>query len=135
MASINKVTLMGNLTRDPELRFAPSGSAVANFSIAVNYRNQDSGEEHAEFFDCECWGGWGENLCKTAKKGSCVLVVGRLRNATGRDQESGDKRSRIKVRAQSAFHVQPQYANTGQGVESEVPEPPDPVEAEPGVPF
>ena len=123
MASINKVTLMGNLTRDPELRYAPSGTPVANFSIAVNYRNQESGEEHAEFFDCEVWGGWAENLCKTAKKGSCVLVDGRLRQEIWRDKDTGDNRYRVKVRGRSAFHVQLQYAEREEEGTSQVADP------------
>jgi len=108
MPYLNTVTLMGHLVADPELRSTPGGEKVANFSLGVNLKAKD-GKEHAEFFNVEVWGGWAENLTKTARKGALVLVEGRLRQETWKDKESGENRSRVKVRARRAFHVQVQY--------------------------
>ncbi len=108
MPTLNTVTLMGHLVADPAIRFTPSGEKVANFSLGTNYKAKD-GKEHAEFFDVEVWGGWAENLAKTAKKGALVLIEGRLRQESWKDKETGENRSRVKVRAFRAFHVQVQY--------------------------
>jgi single-strand DNA-binding protein len=97
------------LTADPELKTTPSGKAVATFSVGVNSR-LESGANRAEFFDCEAWGGWAENLCKTARKGSLVLLTGRLRQEQWVDSKTNAKRSRVKVVAQRALHVEAQYA-------------------------
>jgi len=108
MPSLNTVTLMGHLTADPELRFTPSGEKLVNFTLGVNYRDQQ-GESHGEFFDCQAWRGWAENLCKTAKKGDLVLVQGRLCQETWKDKETGKNRSRVRVRAKRAFHLKVQF--------------------------
>lgn len=109
MPYLNSVTLLGHLTADPELKTTPSGKAVATFFVGVNSR-LESGANRAEFFDCEVWGGWAENLCKTARKGSLVLLQGRLRQEQWVDQKTNAKRSRVKVVAQRALHVEAQYA-------------------------
>lgn len=111
MPSLNHVTLMGHLTADLEIRHTPNGDKVGNFSLGVNYRSRD-GKEHAEFYQCEVWKGWAENLARTAKKGALVLVEGRLMQETWRDKETGQNRSRVKVRAKRAFHIQVQYDST-----------------------
>ena len=102
MPYLNQVTLMGHLTADPELKKTPSGDSVATFSLALNYTLK-SGEQRADFFDCEVWKGWAENLCRTAKKGSLVQVVGRLKQERWVDRETNTNRSRVKIVAQRAF--------------------------------
>lgn len=102
-ASFNKVMLMGNLTRDPELRYLPSGQAVASFTIAVN-RNyvSQSGEkkEEASFFRVVVWAKLGEVCNEYLKKGSPVFVEGRLQSRNWEAQD-GTKRSTIEVVAQN----------------------------------
>ncbi|HEX2700381.1 MAG TPA: single-stranded DNA-binding protein [Acidimicrobiales bacterium] len=96
----NSVTLVGNVTRDPELRFTPSGQATASFGLAVNRRWQDrqSGEwqEAVSFFDVVCWREMAENASESLTKGSRVLVTGRLEQRSWDNQE-GEKRSKIEV--------------------------------------
>ena len=78
--STNSVTLIGNLTRDPELRFTTGGRGVASFGLAVNRRYQQNGEwqEQTSFFNVVCWGDLGENAATSLTKGSRVIVTGRL---------------------------------------------------------
>jgi single-strand DNA-binding protein len=100
MASDNTVTLVGNITDDPELRFTPSGAAVANFTVAVNrrYKNQEGQWEDKldGFFRCNCWRDMAENVAESLKKGSRVVVVGRLQQRSWDDQD-GNKRSSFEV--------------------------------------
>ncbi|MEK6545348.1 MAG: single-stranded DNA-binding protein [Nitrospinota bacterium] len=98
MASLNKVFLMGNLTRDPELRYTPSGSAVASFGLAVN-RKYKQGEEIKDetcFIDITVWGKQAENCAEYLSKGRGILVEGRLSYRTW-ETEEGQKRSKIEV--------------------------------------
>lgn len=99
MANFNKVMLMGNLTRDIELRHTPSNQAVANFGLAMNrtYRTA-SGEDREEvtFVDCEAWGRTAEIMAKYLLKGRPVFVEGRLRLDTWQDKE-GNRQSRLRV--------------------------------------
>ena len=95
----NTVTLVGNITRDPELRFTPSGQATATFGLAVNRRWQDrQGEwqEATSFFDIVCWREMAENAAESLTKGARVLVSGRLEQRSWESQE-GEKRSKIEV--------------------------------------
>ena len=99
MASENTVTLVGNITDDPELRFTPSGLPVANFTVAVNRRVPKDGgwEDKLEgFFRCSCWRDMAENVAESLQKGSRVMVVGRLQQRSWEDQD-GNKRSTIEV--------------------------------------
>ncbi|HOX39281.1 MAG TPA: single-stranded DNA-binding protein [Candidatus Brocadiia bacterium] len=99
MSNFNKVLLMGNLTRDPELRYTPSGQAVAQFGLAVNrrYKGQDGQQkEEACFVDCEAWARSAEVLCQYMSKGRPLFVEGRLKLDAWEDQ-SGQKRSKLKV--------------------------------------
>ena len=109
MPYLNHVTLMGHLVADPEIKKTPAGDSVAAFTLGLNSRSRD-GKERADFFDCEVWQAFAENLCKTAKKGSLVLVQGYLRQEQWVDSKTNNKRSRVKVRATRAFHVEAQYA-------------------------
>lgn len=103
MASLNKVMLIGNLTRDPELRYLPSGQAVATFTVAVNRTyNAQSGEkkEEVSFIRIVVWAKQAENCNEYLKKGSPVFVEGRLQSRNWETQD-GQKRSTIEVVAQS----------------------------------
>ena len=100
MANGNTVTLVGNVTRDPELRFTPSGQAVATFGLAVNRRWQNrqtqAWEESTSFFDVVSWGRLAENVAESVTKGTRVMVSGRLDQRSWETQE-GEKRSKIEV--------------------------------------
>ncbi|MEM8757268.1 MAG: single-stranded DNA-binding protein [Planctomycetota bacterium] len=103
MASYNKVLLMGNLTRDIEMRALPSGTNVASFGLAVNERYKDrdgTWQERANFVDCEMFGARGEAMAKYLSKGSPVFVEGKLRLDQWQDRE-GNNRSKLKVVAES----------------------------------
>ena len=96
----NTVTLVGNVTRDPELRFIPSGQAVAQFGLAVNRRwqNRQSNEweEQTSFFDVKCWAQMAENVSESIQRGARVIVTGRLEQRSW-ETEQGDKRSKVEV--------------------------------------
>jgi single-strand DNA-binding protein len=98
MAIGNTVDLVGNITRDPELRFTPGGMAVAQFGIAVNRRYQKQNEwvEETSFFDVVTYGTLAENASESLSRGSRVMVQGRLEQRSWETQE-GDKRSKIEV--------------------------------------
>ncbi len=99
MASGNTVTLSGNLTRDPELKFLDSGAAVASFGVAVNRRWQDQqGEwqEEAHFFDVTAWRDLAENIASTLVQGDRVIIEGRLQFRSWENTE-GEKRSKVEV--------------------------------------
>ena len=100
MANGNNVDLIGNVTRDPELRFTPSGQAVATFGLAVNRRWQNrqtqAWEESTSFFDVVCWAQLAENVAESVTKGTRLIVTGRLDQRSWETQE-GDKRSKVEV--------------------------------------
>jgi single-strand DNA-binding protein len=100
MASFNKVILLGNLTRDPEIKYTPKGTAIANVGLAVNrvYSN-DQGEkiEETTFVDVELWGRTAEIAQEYLKKGRPVLIEGRLKLDTWDDKQTGQKRSKLRV--------------------------------------
>lgn len=100
MAYLNKVFLIGNLTRDPELRVTPKGTAICQFGLAVNRQFKDeSGQTRDEtaFIDIEAWGKQGELVSKYLTKGSPAMVEGRLKLDQWEDKQSGQKRSKLKV--------------------------------------
>lgn len=99
MASLNKVFLIGNLTRDPELRMTPKGTAICSFGLAVNrqFRDEAGGtREETTFVDIEAWGKTGELVSKYLSKGSPAMVEGRLRFDSW-ESKTGEKRSKLKV--------------------------------------
>ena len=103
MANYNKVILMGNLTRDPELRYTPNGTAVSTLSLAVNRRPRpDTQEKEVDFFDVVVFGKQAENCSEYLRKGSPVLVDGRLQQRRW-ETDDGQKRSKVEV---VAFSVQ-----------------------------
>ena len=97
MASFNKVMLMGNLTRDPELRYTSNGSAVANFGLAVNrkFKQGDEWKEDVCFVDITVWGKQGENCAEYLSKGRPAFVEGRLQYSTW--ESDGQKKSKLEV--------------------------------------
>ena len=100
MPSLNKVLLMGNLTRDPELRVTPKGTPICQFSLAINRQfKMESGETREEviYVDVEAWGKQGETIAKYMTKGSPLYVEGRLRLDQWEDKTTKEKRSRMKV--------------------------------------
>lgn len=100
MANLNKVMLIGNLTRDPELRHTPKGSAVADLGIAVNRKVQDGNggwKDETTFVDVTVWGSSAENAHKYLTKGRGVFIEGRLQMDTWDDKATGQKRSKLKV--------------------------------------
>jgi len=100
MASLNKVFLAGNLTRDPELRYTPGGTAVAQFGMAVNrkFKNREGKmQEEATFVDIEVWGRQAETTSEYLSKGSPALIEGRLKLDTWESKQTGEKRSKLRV--------------------------------------
>lgn len=98
MRGFNKVVLMGNLTRDPELRTTPTGQNVASFSLAVNrsWKNaQGEQQEAVDYIDCNIWGKPAEIITQYMKKGSGILVSGRLQQRSW--EQEGQKRSKVEV--------------------------------------
>ena len=96
--SSNSVTVIGNLTRDPELRFTTGGRGVASFGLAVNRRYQQNGEwqEQTSFFNIVCWGDLGENAATSLTKGSRVIVTGRLEQRSWETADN-EKRSVVEI--------------------------------------
>ncbi len=106
MANANKVILIGNITRDLELRYIPGGQAVVEFSIAVNQRFKDKAgqsQEKTDFIPIVAWGKQAELIKQYLGKGSSVYVEGRLQQDSWEDKNDGTKKSKLKVVAQ---HVQ-----------------------------
>ena len=100
MASFNKVILLGNLTRDPEVRYTPKGTAVTELGMAVNrVYTAENGEKREEttFVDVTLWGRTAEIAGEYLKKGRPVFIEGRLQLDTWDDKQSGQKRSKLKV--------------------------------------
>ena len=98
--SFNKVILIGNFTRDPELRQTQSGTSICRFSIAVNrsYNGQDGNvREETCFVEVDSFGRSAENIAKFFTKGSPILIEGRLRQESWTDKESGKQRSKLLV--------------------------------------
>ena len=100
MAYLNKVFLIGNLTRDPELRVTPKGTAVCQFGLAVTRQYKDESgatRDETAFIDIEAWGKQGELVSKYLQKGSLAFIEGRLRFDSWEDKQSGQKRNKLKV--------------------------------------
>lgn len=98
--NFNKVLIAGNLTRDPELKYTPSGTAVCQIGLAVNRRWKDAnGETKEEVFFCDCnaFGKTAENIAQYLKKGRCVFIEGRLKRDEWQDKQSGEKRSATRI--------------------------------------
>lgn len=100
MANFNKVILAGNLTRDPELRYTPKGTAIARLGLAINRKwKSETGEmkEDVTFVDVDAFGKTAEVIGQYLKKGRPILIEGRLRYETWEDKQSGQKKSKLGV--------------------------------------
>jgi single-strand DNA-binding protein len=100
MAYLNKVFLIGNLTRDPELRVTPKGTSIASFGLAINRQSKNADGSHADevtFVDIEAWGKQAELVAKYLARGAPAMIEGRLKLDEWTDKTSGQKRHRLKV--------------------------------------
>jgi single-strand DNA-binding protein len=116
MASFNKVILLGNLTRDPEVRYTPKGSAVCDLGIAVNRQyTLDSGEKREEvtYVDVVLWARLAEIAGEYLKKGRPIFIEGRLQLDTWDDKQSGQKRSKLRVIGETMQLLGSRPAGTG----------------------
>lgn len=98
--NLNIAVIGGNITADPELKYTPKGTAVVQFSVAINRRwKDDSGEvrEEVSFFNCQGWGKTAEAIGQYLRKGDPILIDGRLKQESWEDKQSGQKRSRVIV--------------------------------------
>jgi single-strand DNA-binding protein len=118
MASVNKVMLLGNLTRDPELRYTPQGAAVCEFALALNhtYTNKQTGQrvEEVSFIDIVAWGRTAETCAEYLKKGRQVFVEGRLKQDRW-DNPDGKKMSKVRVTAEQVTFVGSRPGGAGGG--------------------
>jgi single-strand DNA-binding protein len=136
MTSFNKVILLGNLTRDPEVRYTPNGIAVASFAIAVNrkYKQGDETKEEVSYIDIVVFGKQAESCGQYINKGDSVLIDGRLQQRRWDDKETGQKRNKIEVVAQSV-NFMPKRSSGGQATNAHAePAPEAPVD-EGEIPF
>ena len=121
MASFNKVVLVGNLTRDPELRYTPKGTAVAKIGLAVNRTwKSETGEtkEEVTFVDVDVFGRTAENVGQYMRKGSPILIEGRLRLDTWEDKQTQQKRSKLGVVAETVQFLGGRSSEGGGGGDS-----------------
>src|SRR6516162_1213939 len=124
MASFNKVILAGNLTRDPELRYTPKGTAVARLGIACNRKwKSETGElkEEVTFVDVDAFGRQAETIGQYLKKGRPVLIEGRLKYDTWEDKQTNQKRSKLGVVLENFQFMD---SNRGEGSGAGAPRPP-----------
>lgn len=119
MASLNKVILMGNLTRDVEVKYTPSGTAIASFGLAMNrkFRDSKSNElrEEVTFVDVDVFGKSAETAQKYLSKGRPVFIEGRLKYDQWDDKQTGQKRNRLKVVADNIQFIGPPPGQGGAG--------------------
>jgi len=121
--SFNQVTLMGNLTRDPELRTTPNGQSVCSFSLALNrsYKGSDGNwQEATDYVDIVAWGPLGERVAQYVTKGRPVLVSGRLQSRSW--EQEGQKRSKVEVVAQDVTFLGGRGESSGAPAENNTEE-------------
>jgi single-strand DNA-binding protein len=121
MANLNKVLLLGNLTRDPELRYTPKGTAVADIGLAINRvwnNEQNQRQEETTFVDITLWGRQAELAQQYLVKGRGAFIEGRLQMDTWEDKASGQKRSKLKVVAENLQFMPDSKGNNGGGIPS-----------------
>jgi len=136
MASFNKVILAGNLTRDPELRYTPKGTAVAKIGLAVSrtWTGEDGQKkEEVSFIDIEAWGRQGEVIAQYMKKGRPLLVEGRLKLDSWEDKNTKQKVSKLKVVLESFSFLDSKPSDTGGGAPAPSPSRPAATSAAPAV--
>jgi single-strand DNA-binding protein len=101
---INRLTIVGRLSRDPELKYTPSGTAVCNFGLAVGEKPAQDGSDSVSFFDCTAWGKTAENLATYKQKGGQIILDGRITQKTWTSQE-GQKRSKVEIVADRIEYI------------------------------
>ncbi|HTI69740.1 MAG TPA: single-stranded DNA-binding protein [Candidatus Limnocylindria bacterium] len=134
MASFNKVILLGNLTRDPELRYTPKGTAVARLGLAVNRRYTGENNQTVEevtFLDVDAWGKSAELIAQYLRKGNPIFIEGRLKLDQWDDKNTGQKVSKLKVVLESFQFV---GGKGGEGGPGGAPSSPAPRPARPSAP-
>ena len=134
---MNKVYLIGNLTRDAELAETPSGVAVARFSVAVSRQYQDSnGERQTDFFNCVAWRGLAETIAKYCKKGSKVAVCGSIQLRNYEDNQ-GIKRQAVDIIVQDCEFLTPKQEELTENRKTSTKSKPQltPVELDDTIPF
>ena len=116
---LNHITIMGRLTRDPELRRTGTGVAVASFTVAVDrdFSGRDGGEKETDFIDCVAWRQTGEFVSKYFTKGSMIVVSGRLQIRNWNDKD-GNKRRSAEVVADNVYFGESKRSNEGNSFES-----------------
>jgi len=138
MASFNKVILVGNLTRDPELRYTPKGTAIAKIGVAVNrVWTNEAGEKKEEvtFVDVDVFGRTAENVGQYMRKGRPILIEGRLRLDQWDDKQTGQKKSKLGVVAETVqFLGSPGEGGGGSGGAPAAARPARPAAAAPSAP-
>lgn len=119
MSNINRVTITGNLTRDPELRALPSGTSVCELGVAVNHRRKDNSTdqwvEEPNYFNVVVFGAQGDNCAQYLSKGRPVAVDGRLRWSSWEDKNGGGKRSKVEIVAQTVQFLGSRGDDSGGG--------------------
>ena len=127
MASFNKVVLVGNLTRDPELRYTPKGTAIAKIGLAVNrVWTNEAGEKKEEvtFVDVDVFGRTAENVGQYMRKGRPILIEGRLKLDQWDDKQTGQKKSKLGVVAETVQFLGSAQGGEGGGAAPAAPRPP-----------
>lgn len=117
--SINKAFILGNVTRDPEMRYTPNGQGVTSFGVATNRRYKDSSgniQEETQFHEVVAWGKTAEAITQILKKGNKVAVIGRLQTKSW-DAPDGSKRSRTEIVLDEFVPLTPKGAGSGGGGE------------------
>lgn len=109
MANLNRVLIIGTLTKDPDLRYTPKGTAIADLSLAINRVWNDDGEKKEEvtYVEVTLWSSQAENANKFLKKGKSVFIEGRLKLDTWEDKNSGQRRSKLRVVGESMQFLSP----------------------------
>lgn len=125
---MNKITLIGRISKDIDLRTTPSGKDVANFSIAVNnpYKKDEQGNTQADFFDCIVWNVQAVNLQKYQEKGNLIAVEGRLENQKWQDEKGNNHYKNVIVCESIEYLTKKNGQQSGQetGQQIPIPEPP-----------
>ena len=117
---MNRVFLIGNLTRDPELTETSSGVAICRFSIAVNRNYTSGGERQTDFFNCTAWRGLGENVARYAKKGNKFAVMGSVELRNYEDSQ-GVRRTAVDISCSDVEFLTPRAQGGDSGYEPDVP--------------
>lgn len=140
--NFNRVTLAGNLTREPDVKFLPNGGAVAGFCLAINrkFKGPDgSAKEETTFVDVDAWGRTAELVGQYLTKGQPCFIEGRLRLDSWDDKKTGEKRSKLKVVADSVQFLGGKKEHDQHGAEAapapQMPQRPAPVSGYDEIPF